>query len=112
MDAAVIRRVLALRKQSVLLDSRTGVGDVLRVLVRNALAALLVLFGILGGPPIAQVAVSVELPSLIVEAMREFVANHHPDRAVIHRVIQVLLEKWRLQNAGGKVDRIQLRIVV
>src|SRR5258708_37661810 len=106
MDAAIVRRVFALGKQTILTDSGTRIGDILGVLVRNALAALVVLFGVLRSPPIAQVALSVKFASLIVEAMREFVADNHANGAVIHGIVHRLFEEWRLQNAGGEIDGI------
>src|SRR5579872_2148726 len=44
VDAAIIRGVFSLGEQAVLLDSGTGVGNFLGVFVRDALAALVVLF--------------------------------------------------------------------
>src|ERR1700685_1107083 len=82
MDAPVIRRVLALGEQAILLDSRTGIGNLLRVLVGNALAAFVVLLGVFRSPPVAQVALSVELAPLIVKAVSQFVADDHADGTV------------------------------
>src|ERR1700733_6870610 len=79
MDAAVIRRILALGQQAVLLHSGTGVGNFLRVFVGDAFAAFVILLSIFGSPPGAQVAVSVKLASLIIEAVSEFVTYHHSD---------------------------------
>src|SRR6202035_5208847 len=74
METSVVSRILALSQQAVLLDPGAGVGNFLRVLIGDALAALVVLLGVFGGPPVAQVALSVEFASLIVEAVSEFVA--------------------------------------
>ena len=112
MDAAVVGGVLSLRQQAVLLDSGAGIGDILRVFVGDALAAFVILFGVVGSPPVAQVAMRVELAALIVEAMDDFVADDHADGAVVHGIIFRWIEKWRLQNSGGEVDGVQLRIVV
>src|ERR1700691_6409531 len=105
MDAAVIRRVLALSEQTVLLDSRAGIGNLLRVLVGDALATFVILFAVLRSPPVAQIALSVELTPLIVKTMREFVTDDHTDGAEINGVIHTLLEERRLQNTGGGVYR-------
>src|SRR5580692_2737823 len=110
MDAAVIRRVFTLSQQAILLDSRTSIGNLLRVLVGNTLAAFVILLAVFRSPPVAQVAVSVKLAPLIVEAVSQFVADDHADGAIVHRIIHVLLKERRLQNAGGKVDGIQLGI--
>jgi hypothetical protein len=40
----------------------------------------------------------------------KFVPDDHANSAVIHRIIHVLLEIRRLQNAGGKVDRFNCEL--
>src|SRR6266436_3545222 len=51
-------------------------------------------------PPIGQIPYFVVLPALIVEAVRHFVADDRADPAVVHRVVGVGIEEWRLQNSG------------
>ncbi len=81
VDAAIVSGIFALGEQAVLLDSGAGVGNFLRVLVGDALAAFVILLAVVGGPPVPQVAVSVELAALIVEAVNDFVSDDHADRA-------------------------------
>src|SRR5450755_4573816 len=112
MDAAVVGGIFALGEQAVLFDSGTSVGDVLRVFVGDALAAFVILFAVFGSPPVPQVSVGVELASLIVEAVDDFVSDDHTDGAVVHGVILGGIEERRLQDASGEVDGVELRIVV
>src|ERR1700676_3409262 len=44
--------------------------------------------------------------------MRHFVADRSAGLAVINRIIHLLVEIRRLQNAGWKIDGVQLWIVV
>ncbi len=99
MDAAVVGRVFALGEQAILFHAGAGVGNVLRVLVGDALAAFVILLAVFRGPPVAQVAVSVELAALIVEAVNDFVTDDHADGAVVHRVIHVVGSK----NGGCRI---------
>src|SRR5260370_3345285 len=85
-----------------LLLSGPRLGNLLRVLVGNAFAALVVLFGVFGRPPIAEVAVSVELAALIVESVREFVTDNHADGAIIYGIVHTLLKERRLATSGMK----------
>src|SRR5512142_397212 len=64
MDSAVVGRVLPERQLPILLD--TGLGHVLRVLIGDAVVALLVGGSIGWSPPVTQVALRVELASLII----------------------------------------------
>src|SRR5258708_14980602 len=75
--------------------------DEAAVFVGNAARAGLEFLAVSVSPPVAEVTGAVELAALIVEAMREFVANDHPDAAKVHGFIFSLVEERRLQNAGG-----------
>ena len=44
-------------------------------------------FAVFGGPPVAQVALSVELAALVVEAVDDLVSDDHADGAKVHGVI-------------------------
>jgi hypothetical protein len=59
-----------LREQAVLFY--TQFGDLLRVLIGDAFAALLVSFGIGFSPPVMQIALGIELAALVIEAVRYF----------------------------------------
>ena len=106
MNAAVIGGVFSLGEKAVLLDAGACVGNVLSVLVGNTFATLVILFTVFGSPPVAQVAVSVELASLIVEAVDDFMSNDHADGAQVHGVVLCRIEERRLQNASREVDGI------
>src|ERR1700730_3903417 len=110
MNPAVVGRIFTLSQQAILFHPRAGLGHGLRVFVGDAFAALVILLGIFGSPPIPEVAMSIELASLIVEAMNNLVSNDHADGAVIHRVVFPLLKEGRLQNASREVDGVQLWI--
>src|SRR2546430_9609799 len=102
MDSAIVSSVLALGEQTVLLDSGSGVRHFLRVFIRDALAAFVILLAIFGGPPVTQVAVRVEFASLIVEAMNDFMSDDHANGAEINRIVFRRIEIRRLQNNGGE----------
>ena len=64
------------------------------------------------GPPVAEIAVGVELAALVVEAVGEFVTDHGADRAEVHRIVGPVVIERRLQNSGGKRDVVLGRVVV
>ena len=51
---------------------------------------------------------SSNLPALIVEAVRQLVADHRPDAAVVDGGVTPGLIERRLQNAGGEVDAVAI----
>ncbi len=108
--AAVIRGVFAQGEPAV--DVHVVHRNELAVLVHEAGGADLEVLFVLGGPPIVQVAVAVELRSLIVEAVRELMADDAADMAVVHREIGLLVVKRGLQNAGRKVNVVHAGVVI
>jgi hypothetical protein len=76
---------------------------VLRILVADALGALSKLLGVALRPPVAQVPRAVELPSLVVEAVRELVADRAAGVAVVRGVVHLRVVERRLQDARGKL---------
>src|SRR5262249_2461904 len=96
--AAVVRRVLAGREAAV--DVRVGRDRIARVLIGHARGALFIRVRIGRRPPVAQVAVTVELAPLIVEAVRELVADYGAGGAVIDGGVAVRAVERRLQDAG------------
>ena len=76
-------------------------------LIDDALCFGLVLRRVLRRPPIAEIALRVELASLIVEAVAHLVADDGTDASVVHSVVRIGVEERRLENAGGKLDLIQ-----
>jgi hypothetical protein len=67
---------------------------------------------VLRGPPVLQVALGVVLAALVVEAVGELVADGGAGVAVVGRVVHLRVEERRLQDAGGEVDVVDLRVVV
>ena len=109
-QAAQVGDVLAQRELAVDLDV---VDDrVLRVLVDDALRALFERLRILLRPPVLQVTVGVELAALVVERVRQFVADGAARVAVVRSVVHLRVEQRRLQHAGREVDVVHLRIEV
>ncbi len=52
------------------------------------------------GPPWLQIAIDVELATLIVESVRDFVTDDHSDASVIEGARELrVVERW-LQNSG------------
>ncbi len=74
-------------------------GGVLRA---ELLGALLERLAVGFGPPVAQRAIGVDLAALVVEAVRELMADDAADGAVVDRGIGVRIEDRRLQDAAGK----------
>ena len=72
----------------------------------------LVVLQVLGRPPVAHVALRVELAALVVEPVRHLVADDGAHRAVVDGVVRLRVEEGRLQDAGGKHDLVHLRVVV
>ena len=101
MLAAEVGDVLARGELAVDLDV---VDDrVLRVLVGDALRALLEALGVLLRPPVPQIAVGVELPALVVEAVGQLVADGGAGVAVVRRVVELRVEERRLSTPAGKL---------
>ena len=63
-------------------------------------------------PPVAQVAVGVELAALVVEAVGVLVADHDTDRAEVDRVVGAAVEERRLQDSRREDDLVVARVVV
>ena len=70
--------------------------DVLRVLIADAVDAILEALGIGRRPPVAKVALGVELPALIVEGVGELMADGCAGVAVVRRVVQLRIVQRRL----------------
>src|SRR6185369_11967595 len=84
-NSAVVSGVFAEREFTVLLDARFW--NFLAVLIDDALAAGFIGFCIGVSPPVAQVSLGIELATLVVETMNDFVSDNHSDCAVVHRVV-------------------------
>src|SRR5258706_910851 len=108
--AAVVGRVFAQRELPIQLYVIDGVKT--GVLIHDALRAILERLVIYFRPPVAQVALRVILAALIVEAVGQLMPDHRADRAEIDRVVHAVVIKRRLQNSGGEIDVVLLRIVI
>src|ERR1700722_15631605 len=78
--------------------------DVPGILIADAVDAIFKSLRVHGSPPVAQIALGVELPSLVIEGVGKFVANRRAGVAVIRCVVELRIIQWRLQNARGKVN--------
>src|SRR3954470_14680006 len=83
-----------------------------RVLLIDTIDALLERPCISRSPPIAQIALRIELPALIVEAMCELMANHGADAAEVYGIVDGLIEERRLQDSRWEVDVVECGAVV
>src|SRR5580692_2629794 len=110
MYPTVVGGILALGQAAVLLHP--GFRDKLGVFIGNAIAAFVVGFGIVRGPPVAQISVLVEFASLVVIAMDGLVPNHSTGSGVVDCVVLGGIEEWWLQNSSWKVDGVGLGIFV
>ena len=81
-------------------------------MIGDASGAFLKLFGIGLRPPILQIPFGVELASLVVETVGEFMPDGRSRISVIGSIVQFGIEQRRLQHTGWEVDVIHLRIVV
>ena len=107
-QAAIVGRVLAERQFSI----DVNIVDRLerRVLLNETLGAFFELLGVLRGPPVLQIAFWIELPALIVETVRQLVADDGSDGAVVHRRVHALVIERRLEDAGGEIDIVLRRM--
>ena len=49
------------------------------------------------GPPVPEVPLGVVAPPLVVEAVGDFMTNHHADGAVVHCIVHSAVEEGGLQ---------------
>ena len=76
-------------------------------LVDDALAARLEVLEVGGRPPVLQVPLQVELRALVVEAVRDLVADDRADGAVVDGVVGLGVEEGRLEDAGREDDLVR-----
>ena len=102
LDAAVVRNVLPLRVDAVQLQADLG-RRVVAVLADDARGLVQELLLGLGLPPVPEVAVGVVLPALVVEAVRDLVADDPADAAVVQVRGPILVEEDALGEEWGKM---------
>ncbi len=86
--------------------------DEVAVFIHQALRAFLEGLLVFRGPPVAQVALGIELAALVVKAVSKFVSNDGADAAEVNSIVEFVVVERRLQNSGGEVDVVFQRIVV
>src|SRR6185437_9746230 len=107
---AAVAEILAERELAVDLDAGDGAEVV--VLVDQASGAFGEGLGVGGRPPVAQVALGIELAALVVKAVGHLVADDDADRAVVAGIVALLIEERRLEDAGGEDDLVELGFVI
>ena len=110
LQAANVGDVLAQRQVSVQL--RVVHRGVRVVLLGHAFGALVERVAYVLRPPFVQVAVPVELPALIVEAVGQLMAGDHSQAAVVRRLRSSRLEERCLHDSGEEYHLVQRGIVV
>ena len=86
--------------------------DELAIFVYEAVGLAFELLCILRRPPVAEIALGVELLALVVEAVGELVADDTTDVSIIHGVIYFGIVEVGLQNTGREVDVVHAGVVV
>ena len=107
---AQVRDVLTQRQRAI--DVHVVDDHVLGILIAHAAGALVEFFAVFLGPPIPEIALRIELAAFVVEAVRQFVPDRPSGVAVVRGIVHLGVIKWWLQNSGGKVDIVQLRVIV
>src|SRR5207244_1202711 len=72
----------------------------------HACGTLVKLLAVLGRPPHVEIAFSVVLAALIVEAVRDLMTDHSPHSAVVDGIVSLEVEEGRLENSGRERDLI------
>src|SRR2546427_12919758 len=82
-----------------------GEGLVGVILRRERFARSREVFEIVLRPPVGEATLSVELASLIVEAVADLVTDNGAHGAVVMSGVCGRIEVWRLQNGSGEVKK-------
>src|SRR5580704_13513596 len=109
-QAAIVGGVLAQRQLAVYLHVIDR--DEVAVLLHFAVRFLVKVFAILGGPPVREVAVTVELAAFVIEAVGEFMSYDAANVAIVRRVRCVTVIQRRLKDASREVDIIGTGVVI
>src|SRR5690348_14627287 len=70
------------------------------------------LLGVCLGPPATEISLGIELPPFIIETMGDLMPDHRTHATVIHGIIGLRVEEWRLHDAGRKGDLVCWRVIV
>ena len=110
-QAAVVGGILAQREMPVqvlrrsILFGRRGLEAA--VFAGDTFGALSECFQVGVGLPLAQIAFSIKLRALVVEAVGHLVADHGADATEVDGWIGLEIEEWRLQDSGREVDVVE-----
>ena len=63
-------------------------------------------------PPIDHISIAIELRTLIIKAVANFVAYDRTDSAIVSGIIDIKAEEWWLQNCCWKDDLVSKWVVV
>ncbi len=80
--------------------------------VNQHLCVLLETGGILGLPPVVQVAVLVVVAALVVETVGHLMTNHHSDGTIVESIVGIHVEEGFLQDACGETNLVGSGVVV
>src|SRR5205807_5042370 len=86
-------------------------GCVAGILVGHTLRSGIKFFFILLGPPVAQVALGIELAALVVEAVSQFMSDYGANPTEVQSIISTVIVERRLENSRWKGDVVELRVV-
>src|SRR6266567_2739605 len=86
--------------------------EIIIELIGDTGGAALETFQVVSRPPVVEPALSVELRTLIVEAVADFVPHDNADRTIIKGIYRIHVECRRLKDAGGKHNFVKQRVVV
>src|SRR5207237_3834562 len=108
--AAVICRVFPKREFAIQLQivNRNEVS----VFVGNATGPLFKFLAVLFRPPVAQIALRIELAPLVVESMSQLMADDRANAPEIHVIVNFLVEERWLQNPRWENNLIAWRTVI
>jgi site-specific DNA recombinase len=107
-EARDVGDVLAQRQFAI--DVRAGKRLVGTVLRHNLIGIDLEALHVLGGPPVGELAGRIILAALIIEMVRDLVADHRADRTVVDRRVSVRIEERRLQDGRGEHHLVHRRV--
>src|SRR3954471_13083569 len=89
-----------------------GGADEVTILLVDTRGALLERLSVCRRPPVPEIAFSVKLSPLIIEAMRDLMPDHSTNTAVIYSIVELRIEECRLQNTRREVNAVFGRHVI
>ena len=108
--AGEICDVFAQRQPAV--DEQAGQRSVGAELFGQSSGPRVKVLAVFGRPPICQCAGRIIFAALIVESVADLVTDDETNPAIVHSIISIRIEEWRLQNGRRKNDLVQARAVI